>query len=187
MYKFVIDILEDIVEAHYSLEPHQYGTTEENDLLRLEGGKKKMKKYKFKGYDWMELAECWGIEVGYTEWTTTFLGGDNEEKKLLSEVFEPFPETIDVTYYVNNTEFTVTTSDSDEVYMEKIKRYISSRMDNQEELEEMTKDIRRFLQALYKESKEVDYNYPVYEGMLNIKDDFTLCQWVLKSLSKLWT
>lgn len=142
--------------------------------------------YKFKGFDWTELAECWEIAVDDKVKDTRILDENGKPDKKLMDLFAR-PERIDIKYRVNGTNMIFTTEDHEEVLAEKLKRHIASHMHNEEDMVEIAADMRRFLRALYEEAEKTDYSYPVYKGMLEIESDVTLGQWVIHSLNKLWT
>lgn len=100
--------------------------------------------YKFKGFEWVELAECWGIAV------------DDEE----------------------------------EVLAEKIKQHIYSNIDysrGEFRDKQMRIDLEDFLEALIEESEEIDYNTPVYRGILAVESDETFAKWICNNLETLWS
>lgn len=132
--------------------------------------------YIFKGYDWTELANCWGIEV--------------KEKPLIKDSDLKISERIDITKYINGMMITFTVDEYDEVLAEKVKNHIKSNLDLSSgnfKDDSMRDDIHNFLKSLIKESRELDYNYPVFEGILKIEDDYTLMRWICDNLHNLWT
>lgn len=82
-----------------------------------------------------------------------------------------------------------TTSDSEEVVAEKLKVYIFEHMlsEETEQQIQMRKDMNSFLEALIKESEELDYSTPVYRGILSIESNHTFAQWFCHNLEKMWT
>lgn len=133
-----------------------------------------MMTYEFKGYNWEELAECWGIEVGERP-----LVKDNNGDNFLM-----VPESVDIYYHINNTRMLITTDNPEEVLAEKIKSYIHEHISGENKVRE---DMNRFLEALIKESEGHDYSAPAYKGILAIKDDETFAQWFVYNLEKMWT
>ncbi|MFJ7976657.1 hypothetical protein ACIQZI_13290 [Peribacillus sp. NPDC096379] len=140
--------------------------------------------YKFKGYNWIELAECWGIEVGYDYLNVVGENAD-EMKELLKS-----PESIEITKYINGTKMVFTTNNEEEVLAEKVRRHILSSLDKETgdfKDKQIRIDLNEFLKALIIQSKKVDYAYPIYEGILAVEDDDTLARWICNSLESLWS
>lgn len=100
--------------------------------------------YKFKGWDWTELAECWN------------LGVDTEK-------------------------------DDEKIIKEKIINHIYNNLDDKGNFKnkQIREDIHNFLRALMKIN--MDFDNPVYEGMLKIQHDATLARWVTNNLEMMWT
>ncbi|MFJ5623393.1 hypothetical protein ACIQD3_11765 [Peribacillus loiseleuriae] len=140
--------------------------------------------YKFKGFHWQELSECWGINVGYGY--LNFIGEDaGEMRELLKR-----PESIEITKYINDTKMVFTTLDEEEVLAEKVRRHIFSNMNRETgkfEDKQIRMDMNAFLKALIEQSKKYDYTYPIYEGLLAVKDDDTFARWFCNSLEGLWS
>lgn len=140
--------------------------------------------HKFKGYSWCELAECWGIKVGYDY--LNIVGEDADEMKELLKS----PESIEITKYINGTKMVFTTKDEEEVLAEKVKRHIFSNI-NRETGEFKDKQIRidlnEFLKALIEQSKKHDHTYPIYQGLLAVEDDDTFARWFCNNLEGLWS
>lgn len=139
------------------------------------------KEYKFKGFDWTELAECWGLKAEKSEskWLRMFSDEDDVP-------FKP----VKVDYFINKRKVTFEVDEEDEILAEKIKSHIRDNLDlitAKFKDESMRDDIHRFLKALINESKQIDYNYPIYEAMLELNDDWTICKWVTNNLEMLWT
>lgn len=141
-----------------------------------------MSEYKFKGFGWSELAECWELEVKEQPFVA---GTTDEEMGNLGNV----SEKIEKVYCINGTTVKVTLTDEEEVQVEKIKQFIWSNLNHKGDFNnpQIRTDIHNFLKALVIESKEIDYNTPVYEGLLKIKDDHTLAAWITYNLDRLWT
>ena len=141
-----------------------------------------MIEYKFKGFGWSELAECWGLEVNEQPFT---VGTTDEEMVNVGNT----PEDIEKVYRINGTTMKVTLTDEEEVQAEKIKQFIWSNLNGYGDFKnpQIRTDIHNFLKALVIESNEIDYNAPVYEGLLNIKNDHTLATWITLNLELLWT
>lgn len=94
----------------------------------------------FKGYDWTELAKCFGL-----------FENEYEDELTLKKTKDYL-----VTNHFSNTEY-------------------------------LAKEIRRFLFELYKnclQSKR--YSTPVWKGLLNIEDDFTLIKYTIILLEYMW-
>lgn len=132
-------------------------------------------KYKFKGYDWTELAECWGITVEETPMIK------NDETNMFM-----MKEKIEVVKYFNNTRVVFTVDDEEEVLAEKVKRFIIDKLcNNYDELNDIRvrTDIENFLKELIKEG---GYCTPMYEGMLKIESNTMFAKWVCNNLEMLW-
>ncbi|MDN4608968.1 hypothetical protein [Sporosarcina highlanderae] len=140
-----------------------------------------MSEFKFKGYDWSELAECWGLEVKEQPF---FASGTDGEVVNLGTI----PEKIEKEYRINSTTMKVLLTDEEEVQAEKIKQFILSNLDaGGFKHPHIRTDIHDFLKALINESEKLDYSTPVYEGLLKIEDDHTLATWITYNLEMLWT
>lgn len=144
-----------------------------------------MEEFKFNGYSWTELAECWNIAVEPQPMNV---------KNVTDELQELFmvPEKIDIKYRVNNTSMTFTTEDEEEVLAEKLRRHIWNNIDLTKvefKDKQMRTDIENFLKALIKESERElgDYNHPVYKGILKIENDYTFAKWITRNLEHLWS
>lgn len=140
--------------------------------------------YKFNGFDWVELADCWGITVQEKPMNVT--GLDHEPK--LKEMFKT-KEKIEVTKFINGMKMVFTIDDDEEVLAEKIKQHIRSNLDFSKggfKNKQIRIDLENFLKALIKES-ERDYNTPVYKGILAVESDETFAFWICNNLETLWT
>ncbi|MEM5592869.1 hypothetical protein AAHH67_15880 [Niallia circulans] len=136
--------------------------------------------YQFKGFDWTELAECWGIKV-----EEQGLSLDNN-LELMNDF--KVPEKIEITKYINKTKMVFTVDDEEEVLAQKIKNYIWDNLDEDGfKNPQIRTDINNFLKALIEESEETDYSNPVYKGILAVEDDNTFAQWICGTLEKLWS
>lgn len=136
--------------------------------------------YRFKGYDWTELAECWEITV--EEERIRAIGAESASFK--------FKEEIDVTKFINGMKMVFTVSDEEEVLAEKIKRYIHKSLYISEDSfkdRQIRTDLENFLKALIKESERTDYNAPVYRGILEIESDRVFAKWICNNLESLWS
>lgn len=139
--------------------------------------------YKFKGYSWAELAECWGISV--EDQPLNVISNDEEFKEMMKT-----PESIDVEKYINGMKIVFTVNEEEEVLAEKIKNYIYSNLESGSgdfKDKQLRMDLEDFLKALIRESKKIDYSYPVYEGILKVENDHTFSQWICGNLERLWT
>lgn len=142
-----------------------------------------MTNYKFMGYDWLELAECWDLkaEPKISDWMRQ-LYDEGEE-------VEGVPEKIDITIDIAGTKICVTTSIVEEVLREKIIRHIKQTMMQygkpEDQVKQMRYDINRFLAALIEE--EYGYSAGVYQAIMEIENDHTFAQWIVKHLGSLWT
>lgn len=139
--------------------------------------------YKFKGFSWGELAECWGIKV--EDQPLNIISNDEEFKEMMK-----VPESIDITKYINGMKMVFTVNDEEEVIAEKIKNYIFLNIEagsGEFKDKQIRVDLENFLKALIEESKKIDYSYPVYEGILKVESDHTFAQWICTNLESLWT
>lgn len=139
--------------------------------------------FDFKGYSWEELAECWGINVGYEYLDVA--ENTVEVKELLKS-----PETIDITQYINGSKIVFTINDKTEVLAEKVRRHILSNIEIETGRfidKQIRLDLNCFLKALIKQSAKIDHCYPIYEGMLAIENDYTFARWICNNLEELWS
>lgn len=142
-----------------------------------------LNEYKFKGWGWIELAYCWGLNADpvtpdYAKsWSGDFTVSDR----------------IDVTYIINNMRMVFTIDDEEEVLSEKIKRRIWSNFDMSKaefKNKQMRVDMENFLKALIEESERElggDFNSPVYKGMLEVESDHAFAKWFTRNLEYLWS
>lgn len=141
--------------------------------------------YKFKGYDWEELAKCWGIKVKKRPLNVKAHSEDSEFANMFK-----VKETIEIEKEINGMKVVFTVDDKKEVLAEKIKRHIWDSLDWETgsfKDENVRKDMDNFLKALIKESEMYDYNTPIIKGLLNIKHDETFAVWFCRNLEKLWS
>jgi hypothetical protein len=139
--------------------------------------------YKFKGWDWTELAECWGITVNKKDIRYTDANG-NEETFTTH-----FPETLQVTKYINGKRCTFQIDDEEEVLTEKIKQHMYNNLENGGTdfiNKEMRTDIHDFLRALIN-ADEGGGDVPAYRGILEIESDWYLVRWMAHNLETMWT
>lgn len=139
--------------------------------------------YKFKGFSWGELAECWGISV--EDQPLNIISDDEEFKEMMKT-----PESIDITKNINGMKVVFTVDEEEEVLAEKIKNHILSNLElgsGDFKDKQIRIDLEDFLNALIEESKKIDYSYPVYEGILKVENDHTFAQWICGNLERLWT
>lgn len=144
-----------------------------------------MTEYKFKGYDWTELAECWGITV--MDQMMNVIGLEDEDDEEIRDLFMT-PESIDIRYHINGTPMIFTTEDEEEVLAEKVKMHIKEELFHKEN-QSVRDDVNSFLEALIQESEDgagADYNYPVYKGMLEVENNHTFGKWIIHNLELLW-
>lgn len=141
-----------------------------------------MSEYKFKGFSWSELAECWGLEVKEQPFVASTTEGEMINVGNI-------PEKIEKVCRINGTTMKVTLTAEEEVQAEKIKQFIWSNLYGHGDFKnpQIRTDIHNFLKALVIESKEIDYSTPVYEGLLKIKNDHALATWITFNLEMLWT
>lgn len=139
--------------------------------------------YEFKGYDWCELAECWGIKVTPEPMTAKVQGTD--EVMHLGDR----PEKIDKIFYVNGTRITFELTDEEEVLAEKIKQHIQNTLNTSGDFmsRTMRPDLVKFLNKLADEEEQSGFNAPVFRAIATLESDFTLAQWVINNLEKLWS
>lgn len=144
-----------------------------------------MSEFKFKGWDWGELADCWGITVNTGEESPKFIDNGDGTSTL---DWEPH-ERIEKTIWVGDQKVTFTTEDEEVILETKIIQHMSDNLGNDGEFidPQMRTDIHNFLEALIEQSKNWDYHYPVYEGILKIESDSTLVSWMRIGLTSMWT
>lgn len=140
--------------------------------------------YKFKGYDWEELADCWGLEVHQGS-ETPFIKRDDGFFTHTPD----FHEQLEKEVWVGSQLIKVTTEDDEEILLHKIREYISEHMNHGEAALDprVKKDMVDFLTALVEQSKQTDYSYPVFEGILRLDSDFTFVSWFSLALPNMWT
>lgn len=141
--------------------------------------------YKFKGFSWAELAECWRITV--EEEPMNVIGLDDEPE--LKEMFKT-KEKVEVTKFINGMKMVFTVDDDQEVLAEKIKKHIFSNLDAGGEGfkdKQMRNDLESFLHALIKEEEKISYNAPVFKGILKVENDASFAKWICNNLEELWT
>lgn len=147
--------------------------------------------FKFKGFSWTELAECWGIKVEEVVLNYPVIDEETGEEVEGEDLVHLQAESIDVVKYVNGMKVVFTIEDEEEVLAEKLKRYISEKLrhptTDPDERKQIREDMNNFLRALIQESETLDYNAPVFEGILAIESDFTFSQWFCNNLESLWT
>lgn len=141
-----------------------------------------MTDYKFKGYDWLELAECWGIETKprIPDWLYQLHDEDEE--------IEGFPEEAEIKFKVGGSTIRVSTNIEEEVLTEKIIKHITrtlARNVDNDASKQMRADINRFLDALIEE--EFGYSVGMYQALKEIECNHTLAQWIIRHLESLWT
>lgn len=141
--------------------------------------------YEFKGFDWTELADCWGITV--EEQPINVVGlEDNSE---LEEMFK-VKEKIEVTKLINGMKMVFTVDNEEEVLAEKVKQHIRNNLalggDGFKD-KQIRIDLENFLKALIKESEKIDYNAPVYKGILEVESDEVFAKWICNNLETLWS
>ena len=122
--------------------------------------------YKFDGYDWEELAECWGITV--------------EEG-----------ETIDAEFLIGEQTIKVKLHDEEAVLGEKTKRYIMSNIDYSEEPrfkdEQIRKDLVAYLNTLAVEQRKFGTGAEIIQAIADETSDWALGKWVTENLYRLWS
>lgn len=58
---------------------------------------------------------------------------------------------------------------------------------NDKKQKSIAKDIRGYLKALIKSSKKLDYQWPLWEGLANVKHDETLIKFTIDLIDHMWT
>lgn len=107
----------------------------------------KKPEFEFHGYDWTELARCWGL-LTYKEPTQSCWHEDDDTVERL------------------------------------ICEYIYNNINDQE----CINDVRRFMEAICWMGKRYDFEeYPVWQGIADIKNDQTFLHFVCINLRTLWT
>lgn len=74
----------------------------------------------------------------------------------------------------------------DKTLLKETQKILSSSMMQPNE-KEVAVTIRRFLRVLAKVSNRIDYNAPVWEGLLKLKKDSTLIRYTAILLDDMWT
>lgn len=135
--------------------------------------------YNFKGYDWTEVADYFGIK----QEEKVLSEGDDESERLT------IPEKATVKYYVNNTFITLETSYEEEVIREKLISYLWKQMDmGKGEFINNTREVlNAYLDALIEQVEEISYASPVLKGMRDIESDHTFLSWFTHNLESLWS
>lgn len=131
--------------------------------------------YKFKGEQWEELAECWGIRV--------------EQVPVANMKKHTVSEKIEVRHYIDNTAMSFLVSDEEEVLAEKVKRFLwdsicgrTGKFKNKQ----VRQDITDFLNALADEEDEHHCSAPVYRAIASIEGDRVMVEWVIGNLERLY-
>lgn len=122
--------------------------------------------YKFDGYDWEELAQCWGITV--------------EEG-----------ETIDVEFFIGEEIIKATFRDAEAILGEKTKRYIMDNIDYSGEPkfkdQQMRKDLVAYLNKLAEEQRKFGTGAEIIQAIADEKHDWALAKWVTENIYRLWS
>jgi len=75
---------------------------------------------------------------------------------------------------------------SDKLLLRETQKILLSAIAHSNE-KKVAKLIKKFLQALHKESKRINYSAPLWKGMLKIKSDETLIKHTVELLDSMWT
>ena len=88
---------------------------------------------------------------------------------------------------IDDIEDSGTDNNSDELLKKRINAYMFDTLGDKKRMVKVTKILRKFISVLYKQSKKIDYQYPVWKGLLNVKDDETLIKFTSVLLKGMWT
>lgn len=135
--------------------------------------------YQFKGYSFLELIECFELE----QENFSYLTKDDEiEEALFKALTTPFNEEIEKVIYVNGNRVTFTLTDQEEVELEKLRQFLSKNRDDSK----VVSMVRLFLIILAEQSEKIDYNYPAFNGILEIEHPDDFITWVIHNLELMW-
>ncbi|MNG33700.1 hypothetical protein D3C84_1200150 [compost metagenome] len=84
----------------------------------------------------------------------------------------------------------ITVNEEEETLAEKLKQYIFDNIalgNGVFKDKQIRADLEGFLKALIRESKVVDWNYPVYEGILKVENDYAFAKWICNNLERFRT
>jgi hypothetical protein len=68
-----------------------------------------------------------------------------------------------------------------------LRKFIESGSDDKERLAELAQDVRLFLEALEQEAEKIDYSAPIWHGLRQVEDDYTLLNFTHALLPYMWT
>jgi len=124
----------------------------------------------FKGIDWRELAEHWGIK---------------QEMKVITDGIS-VPETIKKKIVVNAKIVIFEIDDEDELIAEKLRQYIWNHYDMESATidKQIKQDMKDFLQALCKDEY---HNTQMFKALLNVDEDHTFLTWFTHNLESMWS
>lgn len=146
----------------------------------------------FKGYDWTELIEYWNVQIPQDEFPdfdgdepdwdnlTNYpvKGGysysdwyDNEASEEYKEYMKGYAQ------YEKDVEY---------ISQQAIRNYMHSSYEK-EWKQKIASDLRLFITALRDQSDKIDFQTPVWNALLEIKDDYTLLSFVELLIPAMWT
>lgn len=142
-----------------------------------------MTKYIFKGHDWFELVEYFGLE----------------QKETLIPIHDPHGEVdMELSFYtkekismirvINGMKITFELKEKEEVELEKLKQYLHSRLSaiREGEIDDTREVLMAYLDKLIESSENRDYNSPVFKGIKSIEDDEVFIKWFVHCLEDMW-
>lgn len=150
-----------------------------------------MSEYKFKGYDYSELAECWGLEakVEIPDWLKKINSNDDEDENENMNSLMGIEETVELTFNIGYQTIKVSTDDSEQVEREKIRQHIAKYLlrgnGTPEEIVKVRSEANAFLLALVE--GEYGYSAGVYKAISEIESNHTFAQWMIQHMEGMWT
>ena len=134
--------------------------------------------YQFKGCSYQELIEC--FELGQKQNIYKF----NSLEETFSKIFNPtYEEVVEKVMYVNGNKLTFTLTDREEVELEKLRQFLFKNRNDSKVVDK----VLLFIIKLAEQSEDTDYNYPAFNGILEIDDSDVFMTWVIHNLELMWT
>lgn len=132
----------------------------------------------FHGYDWHELVEAFGI-LPYEEDAPTPVKPNNDVQLLEFDTMDAYMKACGPAYQQYLRDLGNYEDRADEDQYQKLVEYI---VENSP-----VTTLRWFLQALARESRIVDFYWPVWDGLLAINDDLAFLQMFVPLIRLMWT
>ncbi|WP_341323492.1 hypothetical protein NSQ62_08440 [Solibacillus sp. FSL H8-0523] len=137
--------------------------------------------YHFTGDSFHELVECFGLEQKHLIYGERYGSGIDDSYDLN---FRPLiTEEVEKVIKINGNKITFILTDREEIELEKLRQFLGQNCENPSVIEK----VRLFLEALAEKSEKTDFNYPVFNGILEIENDEEFIYWVIRNLSCMWT